>query len=236
MRPRVLVTRPEPGASKTAARLSGDGYEPVILPLTLIAQMKVRPPDGAFDAVVVTSAQALKPVNTDSILHLPLFAVGETTADSATAAGFGAVSAAGGSVSSIAALVRDLAKPSARLLYLCGKVRRPELEAALAEAGFDVTAVETYDAVPVVYSKDALAARLGRTPFDAVTLMSAQASSLFSAIASTPEFAPLFRKSAMVCFSARIAKALPADLNLNVLVTREATEDALIECLARRFL
>ena len=33
---RVLVTRPEPGASRTAARLEADGFAPIVLPLTEI--------------------------------------------------------------------------------------------------------------------------------------------------------------------------------------------------------
>ncbi|TIX52492.1 MAG: uroporphyrinogen-III synthase, partial [Mesorhizobium sp.] len=31
---RVLVTRPEPGASRTAQRLLDQGFQPILLPLT----------------------------------------------------------------------------------------------------------------------------------------------------------------------------------------------------------
>ena len=142
---------------------------------------------------------------------------------------------AGGSVESIAALVRESAKPAARLLYLCGKVRRPELEAALGAAGFHLSAVETYDAVPVAYSKEELAARLGRMPFDAVTLMSAQAAELFSALGEDANLSPLFTNSEIVCFSPRIAKVLFQYGVWKLNVTKEATEASLLELLSQKF-
>jgi uroporphyrinogen-III synthase len=235
VKPRILVTRPEPGASRTAARLAAAGFEPVVLPLTRIETLDFTLPDGPFDAVIVTSSQALKAVKPELILHLPVFAVGETTAESAMSVGFGKVITAGGSVASIAALIRESAEPAARLLYLCGKVRRPELETALGDAGFDLKAVETYDAVPVIYSETEFAAHLGKSAFDAVVLMSAQAATLFSAIDQNGRFEALFISSALVCFSKRIADRLEKAAHGRVIVTAEASEDAFMELLSLRF-
>ena len=236
MRPRILVTRPEPGASGTAARLAAAGFEPVVLPLTRIVPLDFTLPDGPFDAVVVTSAQALKAVKPEPILHLPVFAVGEATAESAKNSGFGRVMTAGGSLESIAALVRGSARPAARLLYLCGKVRRPELEAALDAAGFLVAAIETYDATPVNYSQQEVAARLEGAPFAAVTLMSAQAAELISNLANAPQFAPLIKTAAIICLSSRISNALRGRMDWKVCVTNEASEDSMMECLSQRVL
>jgi uroporphyrinogen-III synthase len=235
VKPRILITRPEPGASRTAARLAAAGFEPVVLPLTRIVALDFTLPDGPFEAVIVTSAQALTAVGPERILHLSVYAVGETTAESARSARFGNVMIAGGSVESIAALVRESAKPSARLLYLCGKVRRPELEMALGAAGFHLSAVETYEAVPVAYSKEELAARLGQTPFDAVTLMSAQAAELLSSLATAPQFASLLKTSAIICLSSRISDALRGQMDWKVCVTNEASENSMMECLSQRF-
>lgn len=235
MKPRVLVTRPEPGAARTAARLAAAGFEPVVLPLTRIAPEDFTLPEGPFDAVLATSAQALKVALPKRLLKRPVFAVGETTALSARSAGFDAVIIAGGSAGSIAALVKKSAKPAARLLYLCGKVRRPELEAALADAGFQVAAVETYDAAPVAYLDQEAAERLGGAPIDAVALMSAQTANLFAALAAKPGFAPLFRSSEIICLSPRISGALEKAAGWSVSVTPEASEDALMKLLSKRF-
>jgi uroporphyrinogen-III synthase len=235
VKPRILVTRPEPGASRTAARLAAAGFDPVVLPLTRIAPLDFTLPEGPFDAAIVTSAQALTAVRCQRILQLPVFAVGETTAQSAKSAGFGQVITAGGSTESIAALVRKCADPAARLLYLCGRVRRPELEAALVGAGFHLTAVETYDALPVVCSEEELAARLGPAPIEAVALMSALAAAQFAALARKPQLSPIFRSSEVFCFSQRISDALGKGTGWNVHVTRHASEDALVQLLSLRF-
>jgi uroporphyrinogen-III synthase len=235
VKPRILVTRPEPGASRTAARLAAGGFEPVVLPLTRIAPLEFTLPEGPFDAVIVTSAQALKAVRPGHMLHLPIYAVGDTTAESAESAGFGQIITADGSVESIAALVKKRAEPAARLLYLCGRVRRPELETALGDAGFHLTAVETYDALPVTYLEEELAARLGPAPIEAVALMSAQAAALFAALAARPAFAPMFKPSEIICFAQRISDALGKEHGWNVHVTRHASEDALVELLSLRF-
>lgn len=236
MRPRVLVTRPEPGASRTAARLEMAGFEAAVLPLTLLKALDAELPAGPFDAVIVTSAQALEHACLNLPPQLPVYAVGAATAASAERCGFAQIMTAGGSVASIAALVRTSAEPAARLLYLCGRVRRPELEAALDGAGFHVTAVETYVAVPSVYTDSELAARLGEASFDAVALMSAQAAEAFSALAECSRFGPLFTASEIVCFSERIAKVLFQDGVWKLNVTEEASEDALLDLLSQKFL
>jgi uroporphyrinogen-III synthase len=236
LKPRVLVTRPQPGAARTAARLGAAGFEPVVLPLTRIEPLDFVLPEGLFDAVIVTSAQALERMNTASIVRLPVFVVGETTAEAARSAGFEKVMTADGSAQSTAALVRSSAKPAARLLYLCGRVRRPELEAMLGAAGLQVTAAETYDAVPIRYSKSELAARLGQTPFDAVTLMSAQAAELFLALTKVEAIAQLFMPSAIICFSPRIAEILIHSSVGRTSVTEAATEDSMFDLLLKTLL
>jgi uroporphyrinogen-III synthase len=236
VRPRVLVTRPEPGASRTAARLEAAGFDTVSLPLTVLNPLDFEIPPGPFDAMIITSAQAFEHGDPKLLPQLPVYAVGGTTAASAEKSGFGDIVTAGGSVASIAALVRKSAKPAARLLYLCGRVRRPELEAALDGAGFLLTAVETYDAVPAVYAEDELDARLGNAPFDAVTLMSAQAAEHFAALAGNKRFEHLFRRSGLVCFSDRIAEALGTARFFDKSVTEEASEDALLGHLSKNFL
>ena len=232
MRPRILVTRPEPGASRTARRLEAAGFDAVVLPLTRIAPLDFVMPEGVFDAVIVTSAQALQRVDSARLRQLPLYAVGEATAEAARKAEFEHLRSAGGSVSSIAALVKASAKPAAKLLYLCGRVRRPELEAALGAAGFTLTAVETYNAAPIEYPEAELSDRLGEMPFDAVTLMSAQAAEQFALLTGHDLIERLFNRCEIVCFSPRIADALTGKEGWKIAVTEKASEDALLDLLS----
>ena len=95
---RVLVTRPQPGADETAARLATLGHEPIVLPLT--RTVPVQAPAWReierHDAIVATSASAIahipQPLR-EAVRTLPLHAVGERTADLARRSGFADVAA-----------------------------------------------------------------------------------------------------------------------------------------------
>src|SRR6478736_3745261 len=93
---RVLVTRPEPGASRTARRLQQAGFQPVLLPLTktvaLPAEVGLVPDDVL--AVAVTSANAVRHAPKEvieALAALPCHAVGPRTAEATRKMGFSSV-------------------------------------------------------------------------------------------------------------------------------------------------
>ncbi|WBX84840.1 uroporphyrinogen-III synthase [Sphingosinicella microcystinivorans] len=87
---RVLITRPQPGAAETAARLRALGHEPVVVPLFEVAARDWTPPAAMPDAVMLTSAAAAREGGAAMapFLGLPCFCVGERTAAAARSAGF----------------------------------------------------------------------------------------------------------------------------------------------------
>jgi uroporphyrinogen-III synthase len=94
---RLLVTRPEPDASRQADKLRAMGHDPVLAPL-----MTIQPiPDASLQlegaqALIVTSRNALRAIATRPELErarkLPLYAVGDATAREAAALGFARLS------------------------------------------------------------------------------------------------------------------------------------------------
>lgn len=88
---RLLVLRPEPGASATAERARSLGLDPVIMPLFEIEPIAWTAPDPAgFDALLLTSVNAVR-FGGDALnkfLALPVHAVGEATGEAARGAGF----------------------------------------------------------------------------------------------------------------------------------------------------
>lgn len=89
---KVLVLRPEPGASETAARAQAAGLEPVVAPLFEVRPLAWSAPEPAeFDAVLLTSANAARHGGLEAFAHLPCYAVGEATAAAAETAGFSQV-------------------------------------------------------------------------------------------------------------------------------------------------
>ena len=118
---RLVVVRPEPGNARTVAAARALGFAATAMPLFAVAPLSWTPPDpAAFDALVLTSANAVRNGGDglDALRHLPVLAVGAATAAAARAAGF--VVMATGSADA-AALVEGAAYP--RLLHLGGRDR-----------------------------------------------------------------------------------------------------------------
>ena len=119
---RVLVLRPEPGATATVGRAREHGFDAVAMPLFEIEPVEWRAPDPAgFDALLLTSANAVRQggEGLKVLVGLPVHAVGEATAQAAREAGF---QIAGVGNSGADALLRSL-DPGTRLLHLCGEHR-----------------------------------------------------------------------------------------------------------------
>jgi len=122
----VLILRPEPGASATAARARAMGLTAVVAPLFEVEPLDWSPPTGRrHDAIFLTSAHAarLGGAGLETLLSLPAYAVGEATADAARAAGFAQVHA--GPADGAALLVRAAADGVRTALHLCGRDHMP---------------------------------------------------------------------------------------------------------------
>jgi uroporphyrinogen-III synthase len=153
---RLIVTRPQPEAERTAAALRRAGHAVEVAALLRIESIPgAELGSGPWSALAVTSANALRALDEHprraEVLGLRVFAVGRRTAAAARAAGFSDVEAAGGNVQELAQHLRAWAKaepaPRDPLLYLAGEDRSGDLAAALAAAGRSVTTVVVYRAV-----------------------------------------------------------------------------------------
>ena len=115
---RLLLTRPEPDAQRTAAALRVKGHEAIIAPLLRIeAQIDVEIGAGPWAAVLVTSANAGPAIafheRAAELRTLPVFAVGKRSAQTMTAAGFGNVRHSDGDVNDFTAFVAGELQPRA---------------------------------------------------------------------------------------------------------------------------
>jgi uroporphyrinogen-III synthase len=136
---RVVVTRPEPDGRRTATALRALGHEVLVAPLMTV-QSVAADLSGHWSALVITSANAPSAIADNAaktmLVKLPLFAVGQRSAEAAQAAGFTDVTSAGGDVSD---LVRTLSAvcPDAKapLLYLAGEDRAADLIGELSTRG-----------------------------------------------------------------------------------------------------
>lgn len=232
---RVLVTRPQPAASKTALKLASKGFEPVLLPLSRTVPLSFAIPEDGFAALTVTSASAFLHVEEERLkplLGLPIFAVGGGTASAARAAGFWQVIDGGGDAVRLAATMRRDLPEKARVLYLAGRVRQPVFEDEVRLAGLDMETVDVYDTKAVSYAPAALRDLLDGAPFVAVMLYSGVAAASFVEAMQGIE-PPFDEKTRFLCISARVADRLPPLWRANAFVAEHPDEDALFRLVAK---
>jgi uroporphyrinogen-III synthase len=119
---KLLIVRPEPGASASAEQARQRGLDPVVAPLFHIRPLPWDAPDPAgFDAVLVTSANAARRAGARlaPFMRLPCYAVGEASGDAAREAGFADVrTGSGDGAAAVAIMERD---GIGRAFHPCGR-------------------------------------------------------------------------------------------------------------------
>jgi uroporphyrinogen-III synthase len=218
MRPirRVWITRAQPGAARTAARLTALGFTPVVAPL-----LTIRPLPDALNAapdLATVAALAFTSPNgvaafaalTPDLRDRPVFAVGDATAEAARDAGFTDARSAFGDIHALARLIA--ASPIDGLIFAPG-AREPagDLPALLPNhqvQRLPVYAAEETDAAPPA-------------DFDAVLLHSPRAARALAAILP-PETAA---QRLAVCISVAAATPLQA-LSFTEIRTAETPDEA----------
>jgi len=90
---KVLVLRPEPGATTTVSRAAAYGLTGIAAPIFTVGPIAWTPPPERPDALMLTSANAVRHAGPALMLYrtLPAYTVGSATAEAAVTAGLGDV-------------------------------------------------------------------------------------------------------------------------------------------------
>jgi uroporphyrinogen-III synthase len=206
---RVVVTRPQADSERTAAALEALGHEVLVAPLMRVEPVAVDLA-GTWSAIVITSANALQaiPATADGAKTLPVFAVGDRSAEAARRAGFAEVSSANGDINDLVRLVATRgAGAKAPLLYLAGEDRSGDLVAQLAAHGIDAEMKVVYRVVAEVFPP-VLAAALESGDVDAVLHFSRRSAELFVEGARSAGVAGPAEDVRHLCLSSQIAEPL----------------------------
>lgn len=227
---KMLVTRPEPDAQATLARLDALGIAataaPVMVRQTLDGSL---PPGDGFTAMVLTSANAVRALADRGVLdryrHLPVFAVGDRTAREASEAGFERVSSAAGAISDLINAMA-IARMRGPIFYPTGKHQSADLAKALAPLGIMVATAKLYDMVAVDALPDDVLAELGGT-IGAVLAYSRRSAEIFAGLAAE---LPRERRSslAMLCLSEAVAEPLLEARFSRISLADRPDEDAMM--------
>ena len=212
---RVLVTRTQPDADATAARIGAIGLTPVIAPmLEAVAVRADLPPRPA--GLVFTSRQALRLASLPAAWRdLPVWTIGAGTAAAARAAGFQQIhSGAGDGAALAAALIAD--PPPPPLLWLRGQ----DVAFDLIAAGVALTQTTVYRTEPSSIPPPKAAFAL---------FHSARAAKAFTALARPTDWA----QATALALSDQVAAPLKDFGFQTILVAAAPTESALIDRLAQ---
>ena len=117
---KLVILRPEPGAAATLKRATAAGIDAVAIPLFEVAPVHWdAPPAEAFDALLLTSANAIRLSGAalDGLRSLAAYCVGAATAEAALGAG---LQVAGTGAGDAAALIEQV-PTGLRLLHLAGR-------------------------------------------------------------------------------------------------------------------
>jgi uroporphyrinogen-III synthase len=228
----VLVTRPEPGASATARRLQAMGFAPVLAPLLTIVPLNAGvPPAEAVRAILVASQHAVPPLP-DSHRSLPLFAVGDATAETARRHGFGRVHSAEGDAEALARLVaRSLTPGGLPLLLAAGLGQGHHLARLLAESGFAVERREVYAARPAATLPEAARRLIDARASGRVLLFSRETALCLGRLIQGTELLAGFATLDLAAMSRSVAEAVRDLPWRSIRVAMTPTEQAVLALL-----
>ena len=239
----VLVTRPYPDAKSTAEALQARGFDVLQAPMLRFEPLPFQDDDEArYDAVIVTSANALRAIAGQlpghRLLKLPLFAVGQHTADSARDAGFSKILAAEGDAGALRDLVLSRVKAkqlkkSSTLLYLAGADLAQDLAGELGKKGLTVVTQTTYRMSPLPHLPQGVCDAFMADRIEAVLHYSRRSARAFldAARADGVEISALALPHC--CISAGVAAVLHDAGATQVVTAVTPAESALFEALAR---
>ncbi len=212
---RLLVTRPEPDAEETAARLAAMGHEALLQPMLRVVFSD--PPEALPEplALIATSRNGVRALAAWPIAAAwrgkPLFVTGEGTAQTAATTGFTDIRSGGADAAALAnRIVRDLQTGGGPIVYAAARDRTGALAGGLTAAGYDVRTVEAYRAEPVAALDPAVVEALRAGRIDGILFFSRRTAEAFVAAVETAGLSEALATIACYALSERIAEPLRA--------------------------
>ena len=225
MMPTVLITRPDPGCTEFADMVRGVlGDVPVVKsPVMRIEEQGDLPCLDDIRALILTSRQGVAQfVARSACRGLPVYAVGDGTAQAARAAGLNAQSARG-DAADLVAFILEQGAPGP-MLHLRGAHAAGDVAGALQSVGIDAREAVIYAQTPQELSAEALDLLAGKTPV-VLPLFSPRSSALlFDQV--TPR-APVL----VLAISDAVAKTVPSGLAMQVQTVGRPDAAAMLEVL-----
>ena len=208
-RPCIWLTRPAEDSASLAALLAEHQIDSIVAPVMQIAQTPFALNTAqAPNAILVTSRHACYALGTlpETWRSLPLFCVGEATAETAQHYGFTNPIAGVGDVLSLLPLLLAHLTKGATLLYLAGTEIKVDIAPLLGAKGIAVTRLTTYEAVAQTILAPEVTAALEAQSLTGVAFFSPRSAAITTQLITADRHA-LVRHTDAYCLSLAIAEA-----------------------------
>ncbi|PZW51105.1 uroporphyrinogen-III synthase [Humitalea rosea] len=230
--PAVLVTRPAPGDAASARAVEALGWRAIAAPALELAPLPPTPWPRAAQALLVTSAAAVRALGAEVPRGLPVHAVGEATAAAARAAGFSEVMAAGGDAEALACQVVAVLDPKAGPLWLAvGRGYGLDLAQTLRAAGFAVLRRVVYAATTARSLPEPARQALAAGEVRAALFTSPRGAEAILGLLRQGGYGPALSRIEAVAISPRVALSLSGVAWRGVRVATLPTEASLLSAL-----
>ena len=232
---RVLITRPREDAASLADELAARGHETLIESLLTIVPRRDAEVDlQGVQALAFTSANGARVFA--GLLprrDLPVYAVGDSTAEAARGAGFAEVESAGGDVEALAALIEARLEPADGTVFHAAARRvTGDLQGRLKAAGFAVRRVALYDAEPIAALSPTATSALRDGSIDAILFFSPRTGETFVRLMSEAKLTDAYGRWHAICLSQAVADQVGDVPWRSLRVADRPTRAGLMESLA----
>lgn len=228
----MLVTRPEPDASETAARLAALDIEAALCPLLRHETLPTSLPDPTgFAAIALTSANALRALDERGVLKnfttLPAYTVGDRTAALAQEMGFSSVQSAGGGLGD---LVEMLAHAGVKgpIFYPTGRDQSGDLAKSLAPFGVMTIVAQVYAMTAATALPDQIVGELEDGSIDAALFYSRRTAETFTRLCEDRLSRMARLELGALCLSEAIAEPLVSAHFVRVGLADYPSEEAMM--------
>ena len=232
---RLLITRPQADAAPLARRLARLGFTTLVEPLLEIVYREGPPLDlSDVQALLATSGNGIRAfARRDQRRHLPVLAVGDATARTASAAGFTQVETAAGDVAALADLaVRRFDPEAGALLHVAAGDLAGDLAGRLVAAGFRYRREVLYAAVTArrlsPAAREALQGGGLGGGLAGVLLFSPRTAATFARLVGEAGDARVCARLLAFCLSRAVADEAAALAWRRIVIAPEPTEAALV--------
>jgi uroporphyrinogen-III synthase len=232
---RLLATRPEPDASRTADALRAKGHTVLVAPMLNFEPIRnVAIGTGPWACLLLTSANAARALAEHAqfaaLKDVPVLAVGDRTAEVSRGLGFADVTSSAGNAADLArTAAARFRTEEAAVLYAAAEDRAVDVADLLAGEGVRVDTAVVYRMDTATEFPPDVAAALGGGQVDGVLHYSRRTAEAYLACASHLRAAALAPTN--YCLSAEVAKPLVAAGTDRIRIALRPDEGALFELL-----